>query len=227
MASITESGAAERSRNRRGQGAKLRDDLLAAAKAMVTESGGAQVLSLRGVAARAGVAATSVYLHFADLDALKVALAQRCFVEFAAARDASSAGVDDPARALILRSQAYVQYAVDHPGLYRLMFSPDLPPLDPGPAGASGTAPSTAALNGLAAGIGRCLQAGCTADTTDPARLALLVWSALHGQATLRIDRPHGPWPPLEETIPDLMTRLLGLGLGEAGSPADRDHRDP
>ena len=191
---------------------------------MVTESGGAQVLSLRGVAARAGVAATSVYLHFADLDALKLALAQRCFTEFAAARDASSAGVDDPAQVLILRCQAYVQYAMDHPGLYRLMFSPDLPALDPGmpgggPAGTRETAPSTAALKGLAAGIGRCQRAGRTSDTTEPARLALLVWSALHGQATLRIDRPHGPWPPLQETIPDLMTRLLGLRGPD--SPAD------
>ena len=72
--------------------------------------------------------------------------------------------------------------------------------------------------------ISRCQQAGCTADTADPARLALLVWSALHGQATLCIDRPHGPWPPLEETIPDLMTRLLRLG--EAGSPGEWDDRD-
>lgn len=192
---------------------------------MVTESGSAQVLSLRGVAARAGVAATSVYLHFADLDALRVALAQRCFSEFAAARDASSVGVDDPVRALILRCQAYIQYALDHPGLYRLMFSPDLPALDPamsggGPAGAGETAPSTAALTGLAAGINRCQQAGRTSDTSDPAWLALLTWSALHGQATLRIDRPHGPWPPLEETVPDLMTRLLRLGEKGRGDHA-------
>lgn len=196
---------------------------------MVTESGSAQVLSLRGVAARAGVAATSVYLHFADLDALRVALAQRCFSEFAAARDASSVGVDDPVRALILRCQAYIQYALDHPGLYRLMFSPDLPALDPamsggGPAGAGETAPSTAALTGLAAGINRCQQAGRTSDTSDPAWLALLTWSALHGQATLRIDRPHGPWPPLEETVPDLMTRLLRL-RGKTEPPEEPGHR--
>ena len=63
-------------------------------------------------------------------------------------------------------------------------------------------------------------QAGCTSDTTDPAWLALLTWSALHGQATLRIDRPHGPWPPLEETVPDLMTRLLRL-RGKTGPPEE------
>jgi len=60
-----------------------------------------------------------------------------------------------------LRCQEYIQYALDHPGLYRLMLSPDLPALDPampggGPAGAAETAPSTAALTGLAAGINRC-----------------------------------------------------------------------
>ena len=115
--------------------------MLAAADAIVTETGDASALSLRSVAARAGVAATSVYLHFADLDALKAAVAQRCFDEFAAARDQAAAGAGDPAATLIAGCQAYVRYALDHPGQYRLMagreshrlglasglFSPDLP----------------------------------------------------------------------------------------------------
>src|SRR5579859_7509175 len=87
---------AVRRRNRRGQGSRLRDDLLDAAADLVAEVGDARDLSLRSVAAKAGVAATSVYLHFPDLGALKAALAQRCFAGFATARDAASAGLDDP-----------------------------------------------------------------------------------------------------------------------------------
>ncbi len=70
-------------------------------------------------------------LHFADIDALKAALAQRCFAEFAAARDQAAAGAADPAAPLIAGCQAYVRYGLDRPGEYRPMFSPDLPTLSP------------------------------------------------------------------------------------------------
>ncbi|MGH3275809.1 MAG: TetR/AcrR family transcriptional regulator [Streptosporangiaceae bacterium] len=221
--SITSPTSAPRTRrnNRRGQGGRLREELLAAASALITETGSAQGLSLRSVAARAGVAATSVYLHFADFDALRMAVAQHCFSEFAAARDAAVAGIDDPARALIVRCQAYVQYALDHPGHYRLMYSSDLPQFNPrhpvpGPAADAArdpetTLPSVAALNALADSIQRCQQAGATPDTTSPATLAILTWTCLHGQATLRIDRPYAYWPPLDQTINDLVTRLIRL----------------
>src|SRR5262245_17336837 len=120
-------GNRRRRNNPRGQGERLREQLIQAASSLVAETGDAGRLSLRAVAARAGVAATSVYLHFADLDRLKIALVERGFAELSKVRDAASAARNDPAEALVARCRAYGRFAVDHPGLYRLMFGPDLP----------------------------------------------------------------------------------------------------
>lgn len=213
--------AAPRRNNRRGQGEKLREDLLEAADALIDEAGDAHSLSLRSVAARCGVAATSVYLHFADLDALKAALARRHFIAFLEARSAATADFDpvaDPVRALIARNIAYVRYALDHPGAYRLMVGRDLPELPGGP-----DEPNRRALAALADSIAACQARGLAPDDSDPANLAVLVWSALHGQATLRMDRTNFPWPPLEETIADLVGRLVGLRRPAPGDPAPVD----
>ena len=221
MTSTTPKPSQPRRNNRRGEGQRLREELLAAADAIVTETGDASALSLRSVAARAGVAATSVYLHFADIDALKAALAQRCFAEFAAARDQAAAGAADPAATLIAGCQAYVRYALDHPGQYRLMFSPDLPTLSTGPTAqidGSGSepaqpeaSPSNSAFDGLVNSIQRCQHADLASTDTNPTRLAVLLWTALHGQASLRMNRPDFPWPPLENMITELVIRLTGL----------------
>ena len=225
MTSTTPKPSQPRRNNRRGEGQRLREELLAAADAIVTETGDGSALSLRSVAARAGVAATSVYLHFADIDALKAALAQRCFAEFAAARDQAAAGAGDPAATLIAGCQAYVRYALDHPGQYRLMFSPDLPTLAPSistgstsPIDGSGSeraqpeaSPSNSAFDGLVNSIQRCQHADIASTDTDPTRLAVLVWTALHGQASLRMNRPDFPWPPLENMITELVIRLTNL----------------
>jgi AcrR family transcriptional regulator len=201
-------GTQRRRGNRRGEGDRLRTELLAAASDLVAEHGGADALSLRAVAARVGVAATSVYLHFDDLDALKAALAQQCFIDFAAARDAASAGSSDPAQALLTGCHAYADYALEHPGHYRLMFGKGAPvPAAEGPP----TPPGRAALNALAESIRRCQSAGAAEDGPDPAFLALLVWTSLHGQVSLRMDRPQFPWPPLDSMINESVHRLVGL----------------
>ncbi len=204
------SGARRRS-NRRGEGARLRDDLIDAAGALLTETGRASELSIRAVAARTGVAATSVYLHFAGLDELKVAVAQRAFADLGAARDAATAGTSDPAAALIARCRAYADFGLAHPGQYRLMFGPDLPAaVFTRSYNAAGSASRTA-YESLIDAIRHCQQAGATHDDTDPARLAALLWPALHGQVTLRLDRPDFARPPLHEVITETVQRLIGL----------------
>lgn len=195
-----------RTNNRRGHGERLREELLDAAYALLVESGEPGGLSLRAVAAKAGVAATSVYLHFADLQAIKVALAHRGFAAFAAARDREQSDVDDPAARLIAGCQAYARWAVENPSLYRLMFSADLSPTftDPG-------APNRAAFDALVASVKRCQDAGLSSTTGDPLWTATLIWTALHGQVCLRQDRPSFPWPSLDKMVRDLALRLAGL----------------
>src|SRR6266516_243989 len=135
-----------RPRNRRGEGARLRADLIDAATALVTETGHGQQLSLRAVAKRVGIATTSVYPHFADVDQLKVAVVERGFTEFNQYRSAASQAINDPAAALLARCRAYGRFAVEHPGHYRLMFGPDLPATL---AYDSPEAPGRRALHGL------------------------------------------------------------------------------
>ena len=52
-----------RQRNPRGQGERLRDDIIEAASRLLADPA-APPLTLRAVAREVGVAATSVYLHF-------------------------------------------------------------------------------------------------------------------------------------------------------------------
>lgn len=199
--------------NRRGEGARLRDELIDAGYALLTETGHASQLSIRAVAARAGVAATSVYLHFADLDELKVAIADRAFAELASARAAAIAGLEKPGANLLARCLAYVDFALAHPGQYRLMFGPDLPPgVFTGSYTAANSA-SRAAYESLITAIRDCQHSAAAPADTDPARLAALLWPALHGQVTLRLDRPHFPRPPLHELITETVRRLIGLRL--------------
>jgi len=212
-----------RQRNPRGQGERLREEILAAADVMLTDAGDAGQLSLRGVARRAGIAATSVYLHFPDVDHLKVALVERGFADLDAARDAASAGAGlaDPAAALLARVRAFARWAVDHPARYRLMFGPDLPA-----ALAYGAArsPTQGALLSLARSIERCQQARLSPQGDDPLQIATLTFAAVHGLVMLRMDRPHFPWPPLDALVDETVRRLVGLN--DATAAHDRGRAD-
>jgi AcrR family transcriptional regulator len=209
--SQSRSATGRRRNNPRGQGERLREELIQAAGALVAETGNASQLSIRAVAARVGVAATSVYLHFADLDELKVAVTQRSFAALATARDAKIANIEDPAEALIARCLAYVHFGVEHPGHYRLMFGSELSAAVFTRAYDADGSAGRSAYDALIESIRRCQQAGAARDDTDPALVTALLWPALHGQVSLRIDRPHFPRPPLDEVITQTVQRLVGL----------------
>src|SRR5260370_15920122 len=83
-----------RQRNPRGQGERLRDDIIEAASRLLADPA-TPPLTLRGVAREAGVAATSVYLHLADIDALILAVAQRRFGELGRLQDQARADARD------------------------------------------------------------------------------------------------------------------------------------
>ena len=68
-----------RRRAPRGSGEQLRDEILDATTELLLETGHAKAVSIRSVAQRVGVTPPSIYLHFADKDALLDAVCARYF----------------------------------------------------------------------------------------------------------------------------------------------------
>ena len=72
-ASQAQPSAQSRRRNRRGEGERLREEIITAASQMIGETGDDTALTLRGVARRVGIAAPSIYRHFTDAGAAPAA----------------------------------------------------------------------------------------------------------------------------------------------------------
>jgi AcrR family transcriptional regulator len=94
----------------------LRRALLAAARALLEESG-PEALSLRDVARRVGVSHNAPYRHFPTRQALLAAVAAEGF----AALSARLVGIAQGA-GMAAGFRAYLGFAREQPGLYRLMF---------------------------------------------------------------------------------------------------------
>src|ERR1700704_3794280 len=101
--------AAARTRYRRG-GARRREDILVAASRLFFEQGGAEGMTMRAVAAAAGVSPPAVYLHFADKDELIFAVCQGLFTRLDEALESAAVGIDDPIEAMKARGRAYVRF---------------------------------------------------------------------------------------------------------------------
>jgi len=172
-------GTPARTRNPRGSGVRLADEIVAAAIALIDESDDPASLTLRGIARRVGITAPAIYAHFPDLAAVVAGLLAASFDELQGAVRAARDGQADPAAALIAAGYAYVEFAWRHPGRYRLMFA------------AGGYAPDAVATFTLVEeAIASCAEAGASASDDAHADTWLL-WAALHGVATL--EKPARP----------------------------------
>jgi AcrR family transcriptional regulator len=69
-----------------------------------------------------GVSANASYRHFANKEALLAALATEGFRQLHAAYIKAGAKLSRPEAAFLAAGRAYVQFAIDNPALFRLMF---------------------------------------------------------------------------------------------------------
>jgi AcrR family transcriptional regulator len=220
-------GSAVRQRNARGQGDRLRQEIIEAARDILATTGNLDRLTLRGVAREVGIAATSVYLHFPDAEHLAVAALEQTFAELSATTSAAAAGYADPAEALLARCRAYCQFGVDHPGHYRVMFHLD--PMSSLAAGDPGETHGQRAFRVLLGAVEACLAADADRpdrsdrsdrSRRDPHRLAALVWATEHGLVSARLARPQFHWGSLDGMVIEAVSRLMGFDYEDVGSTA-------
>ena len=148
--------------NPRGQGARLRVELLAAAERLLDAAGPDAAVTLRGVASEAAVAAPSIYDHFARLDDLLAALAQRELDDLAGAigRAVHRSRPLPPGDRLRAACRAYARWGLDHPGRYALAVT-RRPASSGGPMN-----PLLQVLPGLLAGLHLQKQRSCPVPTS-------------------------------------------------------------
>ncbi|MDN5854821.1 MAG: WHG domain-containing protein [Actinomycetia bacterium] len=184
---------------RRGEGEKLRAEIVAVTSRLLEETGDASALSLRAVAREVGVAATSIYLHFDSLDSLIRAVKEEKYEELRQLLLAADTGtVDDPPERLRGATKAYVDFALERPGTYKVLFgtSLDLPPAD-----------SFIGERAFQVAVEVLIDTGKSRD--DAHMAATQLWCTMHGMVTLRAIHPHFPWPERNDQLNDLVDRLL------------------
>jgi len=148
--------------------------LIAAARELL-DADGPGAVSLREAARRVGVSATATYRHFIDKDHLLAAAAAEGYREFA--QKLRSADYD----ALSGMGSAYIDFALAHPGLFRLMFGPLLRDRDRYPElGAAADDAFAALLEGA--------QRIAGPREEDAESVAYATWSFAHGLARLVLD---------------------------------------
>ena len=156
----------------------LRNALIRAGLEILGEQG-VNALTLRAVARRAGVSHTAPYRHFADKEALIVAIAEEGFQQLAQHMEAAIAAFPgEPERHLSEVGLVYIQFAQENSPHFRVMFGEQIEKQEVDDANTFGLLLNT---------IKACQNAGTVIDG-DPRQIALAAWSLVHGQAMLLID---------------------------------------
>jgi AcrR family transcriptional regulator len=152
-----------------------RHDLIVKTARKLAESEGWDAVTTRRLADEIEYSQPVLYSHFAGKDAIVAAVALEGFTELAV-RLRAATQVGEPRVALEALARAYMAFAEENPALYDAMFTMavDLP------FGQDDTPePLQVGFQALLTGVAQ------FADGRDPAILAEVAWSALHGLIVL------------------------------------------
>ena len=156
----------------------LRAALIAAALSLVDQHG-VKGFTLKDAAVLAGVSTAAPYRHFADKEALLQAICQEGFILFNTSLAAAWESAGTSEAAILELGIAYVQFALQHPAHFRLMFS--LSGSKQPEAAQSGTTGFDLLVRSVAA-----LHPQATREhQTD---VVLASWSLVHGFAILHLE---------------------------------------
>ncbi|CAM3790403.1 MULTISPECIES: TetR/AcrR family transcriptional regulator [Tsukamurella] len=212
--------AEKRRRSKRGDGERLGTDILDAATDLLIETGNAEAVSIRAVANRVGVTPPSIYLHYADKEALLTAVVARYLGQLDEEMTAAEADAATPLDAARAQGLAFVRFALATPELYRLAA---MTPSDS--ASDVDTVLNAAAFSHLEDTVRRLQDEGYY-PPGDPRPIALQMLTIVHGVASLLVAKPFLPWgDPIEYADRLIGGACLGIalttGLDELPAGAD------
>lgn len=190
----------------------LRSDLLRTSRTLLDE-GGAAALSVREVARRTGCTHQAPYHYFEDREAILAALVADGFDDLARRlQQANALARTKGSRAVLVASAtAYLEFALSQPGVFRIMFRPDVCNPKRFPAVLEAAAKARAELDQL--------TRICYRDKAGPAK-AIILWAHVHGLSSLLVDGPlalpDAPAALQADQLHALAEQLADFALGPA-----------
>ena len=204
MASTT---TKRRPRARRGEGDKLRSEILSAAQSLLLETGDEEAVSIRAVADAVGVTPPSIYLHFPDKEELLYAVCRKLFEELDELFQTEVSKSSSAVESLRIRGRAYVRFGLDHPDHYRVLFmqAPGNQPHHYTPDEVK----ASAAFGHLMNNVATLTADPRVRDDVEPYELALDCWAFVHGLTSLLITKPDFGWPDADDMLNGHFDRML------------------
>ena len=176
--------------------------VLDAALDIITSSG-AESLSMREVARRAGVSHQAPYHYFGDRSGIFAAISEEGFSALAGAfRDVQESTISAAKAGFI----AYLNFARSHVGHFRVMFRQDI----------CGVTDNEETANAASSAFDELLQMvartiGSSVDPKAAHTFAFTMWSQAHGLATLVIDGPLPQKLPPGVSLDDQIDEVINL----------------
>ncbi|HMJ71067.1 MAG TPA: TetR/AcrR family transcriptional regulator [Cyclobacteriaceae bacterium] len=162
--------------------AEMREMILQSAHKLFIDRGFEEV-SIRNIAEAIEYSPATIYLYFKDKNEIFYALHGEAFKRFNTYM-AELATIQEPFARLIAMGEKYVQFTVDHPQYYEIMFIMDAP-MD-SDENREEWEEGNKALASLENILIDCQQAGRFKDQ-DPRVLAFSIWSYMHGMCSLSL----------------------------------------
>lgn len=157
-------------------------------------SRGVEAVTMREIAKRIGYSATSIYLHFADKDALLRSICDTDFLALAT-KLKTTFQIADPLARMLALGRGYAAFALSHPNHYRLMFMTKHTPYNPELSSLHQNNAEQDAYFQLKMVVKDVYDEGYfREDLKDVDLIAQTVWASTHGVCSLQINMAEDKW---------------------------------
>lgn len=183
----------------------LREDILEVSRNLLVKDGFGK-MSMRKIANRAGVSATSIYLHFQNKDELLLALIETSIAKLSSALEKNLIDSDDSITKLEKMAQSFVDFALENPQEYEIIYMVRPEEMPKFPKEKFQQIRKIYQL--LADIISEGKRAGAL-NVDDPLMSSYMIWAQLHGVASVIISRRLDTRIPDEEFVSQAVDHII------------------
>ena len=155
---------------------------------------GVEAVTMREIAKRIGYSATSIYLHFADKEAVLRAILDVDMLALATSLN-TILQIEDPVERMQALGYGYADFALSFPNHYRLMFMAERIPCDPEKSSLQKNNAEQDSYFLLKTVVNDVYLAGrFKAELQDVDLIAQVIWAGVHGVCSLEINMACDKW---------------------------------